>query len=132
MRSLAAILCVCGLHLVSTPTAEASCVYGAPIWHNFSYFECADFTPVADLAYQADDPTGTTSGTRDIACEQASCWIRPSAGVMGDSNVVIGFDWSNPGTVGCPGDLGPGSVMHRVVIGVQGSDGRGLLATLGR
>ena len=132
MRSLAAILCVCGLHLVSTPTAEASCVYGAPIWHNFSYFECADFTPVADLAYQADDPTGTTSGTRDIACEQASCWIRPSAGVMGDSNVVIGFDWSNPGTVGCPGDLGPGSVMHRVVIVVQGTDGRGLVATMGR
>src|SRR5206468_733869 len=33
---------------------------------------------------------------------------------------------------GCPGDLGPGSVMHRVVIVVQGSDGRGLVATLGR
>ena len=117
---------------MSTLTAEASCVYNAPISHGFSYFECADFKPVANLAYQADDPTGATSGTLDIACEQSTCSSYQSAGVWGDSNVVIGFDWSSVGTVGCPGDLGPGSVMHRVVIVVQGTDGRGLVATMGR
>ena len=132
MRSLAAFVTLCSLFFLGSATAEASCAHAAPLRHSFSYFSCADFTPVADLAYQADNPTATTSGTVDTACEQASCSSFISAGVMGDGIVTIGFDWFNPATEGCPGDLGPGSVLRRVVLVVQGSDGRGLVATLGR
>jgi len=108
MRALIVAAIVTVVFLPGPTPAEASCVYSAPLRHNSSYFDWADFKPVADLAYQADDPTGATTSTVDIACEQASGWINPSAGVMGDGVVIIGFDWAYPGRVGCPGDLGPG------------------------
>src|SRR3989442_4921748 len=117
--------------LVLTPgRATASCSVSAPIKHGSSFFQCADFAEMADLAYQADNPTGSNSGTVDIACEYQTCWINPDGGTWGDGKVVIGFDWAYSGTTGCPG--GVGQTTHRVVIVIQAADGKGLIATLGR
>jgi hypothetical protein len=117
-KSLAVALIGIPLCLGSVPSVYAACAFSVPMFHGLdSYFACADTGPVAGFAYQLTNPTGVNTGVEDIVSE----------GVLGDGRVQISTDWGTGGIVGCPiSPAGP----QRIVIAVQGNDGKGLFVSL--
>src|SRR5262245_59107529 len=123
-----AMLTLGALSVVATPNLYAVCAASVPVFHGLdSYFQCADATPVAGLAYQISDPVAISTGTEDIVCEAVNGSSCATGGVVGDNVATIATDWGNAGTLGCPI---LGGIPHRIVIVVQASDGRGLVASI--
>ena len=118
-KALAIVFLGVSLWLGLASGVHASCAGASvPVFHALdSYFVCADSGPVAGFAYQLTNPIGTHSGPEDIVRE----------GALGDGRVEINTDWGNPGIVGCP--VSPAG-RQRIVIAVQGNDGRGLFVSL--
>lgn len=117
-KALSLVLIGVALCLAFAPGVEAACSASVPVYHAYdSYFVCADTGPVAGFAYQLANPTGANSGSEDIVAE----------GVAGDGRVQIQTDWLNGGFVGCPALPG---ANQRIVIAVQGNDGKGLFVSL--
>jgi predicted RecA/RadA family phage recombinase len=117
-KSLAIVLIGIALCLSFAPGAYAACAASVPMFHGIgSYFECADTGPVAGFSYPIANPIGVNTGTEDIVRE----------GVPGDGRVEISTDWGNGGIIGCP--VSPAG-SQRIVIAVQGNDGKGLFVSL--
>lgn len=104
------------------------CPYSVPMFHGLdSYFQCADALPVAALAYQISAPDSVNTGTADIICDTIGGVNCSDLSGLGDGMIQVQTDWGNPGISGCPY---PVSGPQRIVIVVQGTDGRGLIASL--
>jgi len=125
------LLLVFGVAGLMGPETLAFCAASTFMEHEISYFACADSTEVSALAYQITNPLGTHTGTEDIACEardMVTCF--GESGNLGDNVVTIETDWGNPGIVGCPFNSSTGQ-YQRVLVVVQGSNGKGVLVSLG-
>ncbi|HEV8701600.1 MAG TPA: putative metal-binding motif-containing protein [Candidatus Polarisedimenticolia bacterium] len=106
------------LCLALTSGVYAACAAGVPIYHGVdSYFVCTDTGPVAGFTYELSNPIGANSGLVDIVNE----------GVGDDGRVTISTDWQVSGFVGCPVSQ---AGRRRIVIAVQGNDGKGLFVSL--
>jgi len=136
--------------------ASATCPNSLPVQHGLGSFfaNCPDSAPVDGYLYVLGqdtagqlNPMNSNSTTAaagadqkiDFVCEAAGATTeqvidcQPEAGVSGDGNVTISFDWGginlSNGTV-CPN---PGGVpgVARNVIQVVANDGSSLIATVG-
>ena len=131
MRKNLLVLMACGLTLWSFQSANAApCGQPVLLGHSQgSYFVCADSGgKVAAYAYQLSLPTTVSTGAQNIVClafDGSSCF--GSAGTVGDSQVTIESDWSNPAIAGCPVDASGG---HRIVLVTQCADGKGVIVSL--
>jgi len=114
--------------LLASKGAYGNCATPLPLAQYSTYFTCADAAPVAAVAYQLTNPLLTNTGAVDIVCEGLGGFCYLNSGVAGDGQVTIESDWFLSGIVGCP--WGALSGYQRVVIAVQGNDGRGILASI--
>ena len=131
--------------------ASATCPNSLPVQHGLgSFFEhCPDLAPVDGYLYVlGQDATMNSNSTTaaagadqkiDFVCEATGATTeqlidcQPEAGIPGDGNVTISFDWGginlSNGSV-CPNPGGaPG--IARNVIQVVANDGSSLIATVG-
>jgi len=93
---------------------------------------CPDGAPLYGLAYLLSDPAAAHTDGLDIVCESKDETGCPaSAGAIGDRQVTIRGDWSDPAAVGCPVS---GSGPQRILVGLVSTDprsGASLLLSLG-
>jgi len=144
-----AALCGAAMAVMAMPTsAYATCGASQPLQHILGMFftGCPDYRPVQGYAYvlgqEATINTTTTTPAQpsiDIVCEDGSLLTdqgglcQPEAGVPGDGNVTVSFDWGGPeqtNGAACPNAAGvPG--VGRNVIQVVANDGSQVLITVG-
>jgi hypothetical protein len=97
--------------------ARAACPQSQPLFHGFdTWFEgCHDQGPLGFFTGLIADPTGVNNNGQDGACESGAPAVNglgqncdPRAGVVGDGQVVVQYDFGgfNQGSLGCPSPLG--------------------------
>ena len=146
-----AILVVAAIALALPRPAGATCPNPLPLQHGLGSFftNCPDINPVDGYVYVLgqestlnNDSTAPGAGADkklDIVCEATGVQTEqaidctPEAGVAGDGNISVMFDWgginlSNGNA--CPNPLGVAGV-GRNVIQIGANDGSSLIATVG-
>src|SRR5437762_10305672 len=142
-RSIVTCTMVVGALLVALlpSSAFAICPRDQILQHAVGgYFtNCPDARPVKAYAYAVNSTAAApiNSGSVDIACEDAASTngqaspCQPEAGLAGDGNVTILFDWGGGGTFsGCPN---PQTLANtgRNVVQVVANDGSSLVVSVG-
>ena len=91
------------------------------------YLACDDSMGVSAVAWDQNDPLGTTSGLALIACEETNSQCTcTGVSTLGDGVVTIEADWTDGGMTGCPF----GTTPSQVGLYVQGTDGGAVIAVL--
>jgi hypothetical protein len=150
-RAAVAMVALAAIALALPQPARATCANPQPMQHGLGSFfmGCPDINPVQGylfvLGQEAtlnSDSTAAGAGADqqiDFVCEATGVTTEqaidcmPEAGVAGDGNVVVAFDWgginlSNGNA--CPNPAGvPG--VGRNIIQVSASDGSSIIATVG-
>ena len=127
--------------LAAAGPARAACpIQSQPVSHLFStWFNCRDQQPVGLFAGLISDPTGVNNNGQDGVCESGFPAVNglgqscdPNAGVIGDSQVVVQYDFGalNQGSLGCPSPFGtPQGGSPIVVMLVDPNGGFAILRT---
>lgn len=139
---LLTVVAAAGIVAAVPSSVFATCPSAQFLQHSLGMFfsGCPDATPVAGYAYVVgSDATLNTFGA-SLACNDASVMTnqfipcQPEAGIPGDGNVTIQYDWggasNTPTGTNCPNPSGVAGV-GRNVLQVVANDGSSVLLTIG-